>query len=104
MLLHDTPHPSHLPSSSFQGPSLGSPLPASWIFAPGGPARKHHLTHPLLQPPAQLGHCWDPRKRGPVTKNGNRMTGEHAPVSQCPHLFNKNLLCFQVAPFSSTHL
>lgn len=63
MLLHDTPHLARLPSSRFQGPALAAPLPASWDFAPEGPALQHHLTHPLVPPePAQLGHCWAPQE------------------------------------------
>lgn len=89
--------------SRFQGPALAAPCLA-WIFAPRGPALRPHLTHPLLQLQAQLGHRQTPRKHGPIARAPEVAPGEHASMSQSPHLFNRKPLWFQVTPLPSMHL
>lgn len=97
VLLQESPH---LPTCLLQlpRPSLSSPC-AAWIFAPGGPAPLCHLSHRLVQHPAHPGHHRTPRKHGPMARDGEVVTGEYAPMSHSPRLFNKSHFGFKSHPF-----
>lgn len=96
VLLQEPPH-LHTCLLQLPRPSLGSPCPAR-IFAPGGPAPQCHLSHQLVQLPAQPGHHWIPRKHGPMARDGEVVTGAYAPMSHSPRLFNKSHFGFKSHP------
>ena len=84
-------------------PALAAP--ACFLdFSSRRPSSAAPLTYCLLQLPAKLGRHQTPEKHGPLTTEGEAVSGEHIPELRYPHLLNKSPLWFQVTPLPSQDL